>query len=235
LVFESAETCLHKLTLPLLKSAIVDLDLLAIGILVEMEANNAAFNVYWWNKYALSLSQSVTDVSLSDMANAVHHEQNTLAVEYSNEYDIYTLIENIILKKSDFEWNEATSVQRRELVEILLATVVLPVYALDSMYSAVDNCNNGQDSVEWDKAVATLIGYLEGPDDGGSEKGTLLYDIGQYLCSNANTCNDNGDAEVNRLLMNELKLGKQNLDSKQCTLASESIYTIEILFQVSLM
>lgn len=209
----------------------VDLDVLTIGALVEMEANNAAQNVYWWNRYGLSLSQSMDDVSLSDMAQAVNHEKNTIARDYDTAYELDDLIISVIQKTGDF--TSASAVEMRAVVEILLATVVLPIYALDQMYRAIDVCNMNQvqkAASEWDKAVASLVGFSEGPYPGGNEGGALLYNIGQFLCTNAATCTE---SEVNTLLMTALTNGKDQLLNSECTAAEEHIYEIELFVQVS--
>eukprot|EP00804_Cyclotella_cryptica_P018112 CCRYP_005898-RB/>CCRYP_005898-RB protein AED:0.02 eAED:0.02 QI:1433/1/1/1/0.93/0.88/17/82/2547 len=224
----------------MLESAVVDLDVLTIGTLVEMEANENAKNVYWWNKFGLSLSQTMYDVSLNDMALAYNHEKNTAAQSYDAKFAIDDLVTSAIQKTGDFI--STSSIQRRQVVETLLATIVLPIYALDSLYNAIDTCTNNQiagegqhDTTEWDKAAASLVGFLEGPNDGGSGKGALLYNLGQVLCANAGACDNGGGADVNNLLMASFKDGKDQLLESDCTSAEQHVYEIEIYMQTVLL
>jgi hypothetical protein len=199
------------------------------------QANDAAQNVFWWNKYGLSLSQTMDDVSLYDMALAVNHDKNTIAADYDAEYPIDELVTSVIKKTGVFD--SASSLERREVVEILLATVVLPIYALDSMYNAIDVCDNNpgqQDTSEWDKAVASLIGFAEGRGDGVSDNGRLFYTLANTLCASAGTCNESNIAKVNDLLMAEFNDGKDQLLSSNCASAEEHIYNIEVYLQVSM-
>ena len=174
------------------------------------------------------------DVSLSDMAQADSHEKNTLGQSYDSEYDIDELITSVIMATDDF--SSASSVERREVAQVLLAAIVLPLYALDSMYKAIDNCNsnqNAQDTSEWDKAVASLIGFTEGTDAGGSEKGLLFYNIGQMLCSSAGSCGESNIGRVNELLLTAFNDGKDQLLNGDCAAAEDYIYQIELYMQVS--
>lgn len=193
------------------------------------QANNAALNVYLWNKFGLSLSQTMDDVSLADMAQLDNHENNTLAEEYDNEYSIDDLVESVIMKTNDF--NLASSIERREVVKALLGTVVLPIYAFDSMWNAVDNCNDGinqQDTSEWDKAVASLVGLLR------TSKGTMIYGVGQLMCLTAGICIEGEEAEVNEELLKTLNDGKDDLLDGNCMSAEAVVqYQIVIYLQVS--
>ena len=62
-----------------------------------------------------------------------------------------------------------------------MVTVLLHIYAIDSMYEAIDKCS----TEPWDRAVAALTGWAEGTDNA---KGLLFMSIGRYLCSRAATC-----------------------------------------------
>jgi hypothetical protein len=200
---------------------VVDLDVLTIGALLEMEANDAAQNVYWWNKYGLSLSQTMDDVSLSDMATRDNHEFNTNAQYYDSEYVLDDLIISVIQKTGDFA--SASGVERRAVVEALLTTVVLPIYALDSMYNAIDICDIAQvekAASEWDKAAASLIGFTES---------ALFFNLGSQLCEFAPACTS---AEVNTNLLQALNDGQDQLLNSDCISAQEKIYEIELMMQV---
>ena len=193
--------------------------------------------MYLWNKFGLSLSQTIDDVSLNDMALAYNHEKNTVAQSYDNKFAIDDLVTNVIQKTGDFV--SASSIQRRQVVETLLATVVLPIYSLDSLYRSIDTCTNNQsagqgqhDTSEWDKAVASLVGFLEGPDNGGSDKGVLFYNLGQFLCANSDACNNDGGAEVNDLLMTSFKDGKAQLLEADCASAEQHVFEVEVYIQV---
>ncbi|KAL7522638.1 hypothetical protein ACHAWX_007338 [Stephanocyclus meneghinianus] len=208
----------------------------------EMEklANELAYNIYLWNKFGLSLSQTIDDVSLNDMALAYNHEKNTVAQSYDDKFAIDDLVTDVIQKSGDFIL--ASSIQRRQVIETLLATIVLPIYALDSFYTAIDTCTSNQidgqdqhDTSEWDKAVASLVGFLEGPNDGGSDKGILFYNLGQNLCDNAGACENGGDAKVNNLLMTSFKDGQAQLLDSDCTSAEQTVFMIEIYMQTVLL
>ena len=174
------------------------------------------------------------DVSLSDMAQADSHEKNTIGESYDSEFDIDELILSVIMATDDF--SSASSMERREVVQVLLVAIVLPLYALDSMFRAIDNCNsnqNTQDTSEWDKAVASLIGFTEGTDAGGSEKGLLFYNIGQMLCNSADSCGASNIGEVNELLFTAFNEGKDQLLSGDCAAAEDYIYQIQLYMEVS--
>ena len=170
------------------------------------------------------------DVSLADMAQSDNHENNTIAEDYDNEYSIDDLVQSVIMKTDDFSL--ASSIERSEVVKALLGTIVLPIYAYDSMWNAVDSCNDGinqQDTSEWDKAVASLVGFLR------TAKGTMIYGVGQLMCLTAGTCNEGEEAEVNEELLKTLEGGKVFLQDGSCMSAQAVVqYQIVMYLQVSL-
>jgi hypothetical protein len=164
------------------------------------------------------------------MAVTLNHQNNSVAQNYDSEYAIDELVISVIQKTDDF--SSASPVERREIVQVLLTTVILQINALDSMYNAIDNCHINGETSEWDKAVASLVGFLEGPNDGGSDRGILFYKLGQFLCENSDTCR-NSDLEPSTMLMNKLEDGRDFLLSSDCISAQEQVYDIELTLHVS--
>ena len=123
------------------------------------------------------------------------------------------------------------------MAEASMVAITLHVYAIDSLFTADDLCDdNGSAAVKaWDTAVAALVGWTEGSQDGGSsDNGVLFYNVAQYLCKEAEKCNMVNDSEINRLLMSRLKEGKQHILSKDCVAAYTQANEIEKLLQTLL-
>jgi hypothetical protein len=197
--------------------------------------------VYWWGQFSLALSESYDDATLGDVAAAddySHHGSNMVANSFNAEYQKDNFPDELIMDaiKSEGVFARATPIQRRIVTETSLATIVLHMYAIDKMYKSVDVCNTGVTDPDnwWDRGVASLIGWSEGTEDGGSEdSGTLFYDISQYVCAWYETCVADGDAKVNKMLMSSLKEGKQSLTDLDCGTAEAKLNEAELYLQVS--
>jgi hypothetical protein len=87
------------------------------------------------------------------------------------------------------------------------------------------DCQNGecpQAAVPWDRAVATYVGSLEGPD--GTGHGNLFYSMADQLSAEFATCGPNkddfeGTSGVNLDIMKQFQSGRSLLEAGNCPIA----------------
>ena len=214
--------------------ATVDLDVRTIGTLVEMNADEAANDIYHWGRFSRTGLQGGY-YPLQKYATGQSHPSNAVATAFSNHFAQLThpsdnIVDNAIMGKGAFT-SEKPRV-RRIIAEAAMVTILLHIYALDSMYEAIDDC----DVNTWDKAAASLTGWAEGT---ANAKGLLFLSIGRFLCSRTASCevsnSDHGeDSKVNKLIMLSLKIGRDSIEAAMCDEAKQEVSKIETLILTEL-
>ncbi len=195
-------------------------------------------DVYNWGRYSKDDDTGFGYSSIKDLTTDLYaNDQNFISNDFTSKYgDNFQdkIITDAIQGKGDFESFSPRS--RRVATEAAMVIIVLHSYALDAMYTGIDYCNKGdQDTYWWDDAVASLVGWAEGTNTGGSaSNGFLFYNIAQYLCDVSRTCKDGGDSEVNRLLMVALTEGKESLWALDCASAESRLADVELLLETVL-
>jgi len=211
----------------------VDIDIRTIGMLLEVEAYDAAESVYKYGGIFTDNNQDFNSLQSLELSSAQSVKGDDLKFLYNAANEI--IVEVFDEESSMFQYH--TSLERRVMAEAYLVAITSHIYAIDSLFWADDLCDdNGSDAIQaWDTAVAALVGWTEGSQDGGSsDNGVLFYNIAQYLCKTAGKCNVANDSEVNRLLISRLKEGKQEIRSKDCVAAYTQANEIEKLLQTVL-
>jgi hypothetical protein len=212
----------------------VDVDIRTIGMLLEMESYDAAASVYKYGGVFEDSDQELRSIQSLASNPALSRKGSLLQELYSESAD--EIISEAFNEKSVM-LQGVTAQQRKVLAEASMVAITLHIYAIDSLFRAVEICDdNGSAAVTfWDKAVAALVGWMEGSEEGGSsDNGVLFYNIAQYLCTEADTCNTATDSKVSRLLISRLNEGKQHLLSKDCVYAETQAIEVEKLLQAVL-
>lgn len=218
-----------------MKVAQVDIDIRSIGMLLEIESYDAAASVYKYGGIFKDSDQGFNSIQSLASSPAKSSKGADLREQYSATAATQILDE--ALNENSFMMKDATSIQRKVLAEATLVAITLHIYAIDSLFKAVELCDVDASTAatSWDNGVAALVGWMEGPEDGGSSNnGVLFYNIAQFLCDEADKCNMNNDSEVNRLMIRRLKEGKQHLNSRECVAADTSAIEVEKLLQTVL-
>lgn len=209
--------------------ATVDLDVRTIGTLVEMNANQAADDIYHYGRFS-RIGLQGGYYPLQKYATGQSHPSNTVATAFSNHFSQLThpsdnIVDDTIMGKGAFAVENPRL--RRIIAEASMVTILLHIYALDSMYEAIDDC----DVAAWDRATASLTGWAEGTENA---RGLLFFSIGRFLCSRTASCevanSDHGeDSKVNKLIMLSLKIGRDTIEAGVCSEAKDEISKIETL------
>ena len=218
-----------------MKVAQVDIDTRSIGMLLEIESYDAAASVYKYGGIFKDSNLGFNSIQSLASSPAKSSKGADLREQYSATAASHIVDE--ALNENSFMMKDATSIQRKVLAEATIVAITLHIYAIDSLFKAVELCDVDASTAatSWDNAVAALVGWMEGPEDGGSSNnGVLFYNIAQYLCDEADKCNMNNDSEVNRLMIRHLKEGKQHLNSRECVAADTSAIEVEKLLQTVL-
>ena len=112
--------------------------------------------------------------------------------------------------------------------------------ALQKMHEAIGECEANQaerdtTSAEfWDKAAASIIGHLEGTENGGSNDGMLFFALAKQHCEEFETCSSNVNlaAEVNDKIVSLLYAGRGAVLSRSCSQVRKATNELEPLLLV---
>ena len=118
-----------------------------------------------------------------------------------------------------------------------LAAIDLHFIILDNMYEAINMCNDLKEGWgdHWDIAVAVVVGWAEGVQQGGSElDGYLIFNVAQQLCARFDSCDSNGNSVINIKIIEEFKNGQELLKNSLCDDAKVSAEAVETLLQTIL-
>jgi hypothetical protein len=221
----------------------IDMDVRAIGTLVEMDANDAAFDVYRWGRHMRRVGYNSTSeldvndgaavegvevvVALRDMVNEPWHTNNSAATAYSFDYDQNEDMYQIIMGLYQFDELEGASpAQRRVIVESALIFMTARVHALNRMYEAVDDCREGNAESTWDQAFAAFSGWA---GEGQFARGFFLMGVARFLCEQDGSCLDGSSTRIEELFLDGFQGGKEMLRNMGCDDAESVIHDIEKL------
>ncbi|KAL7554731.1 hypothetical protein ACHAWF_018259 [Thalassiosira exigua] len=197
----------------------VDLDVRTVGTLIEMDAGDAAFDVYRYGRNVATRwlpGSPVTYVSLRDAATtewrATNEVGQRIGAYLEGDEPGYKALRGL----GDFA--ATTPAVRRIVFESSVVAATLHAFAADRMQAALSACDDeatGGDvgevdpRVEWDRAVASLSGWAEA-SKGDSKRGFLLMGVARYLCRDATGCDPGTDfvSAANRRLVEELSRGQ---------------------------
>jgi hypothetical protein len=201
-----------------LQYAMLDLDLREMDILMQMNAFEAAGDIYLYGKHSYMFGTNGTSLSLAQVAKASERTSIPLFSSFSMYYESDRFADKLIqgaITRSDEIFSES---DRRAIV--LRASQVMVAYfgAISAMQDASSDCKANMGSTQaWDTAAALMIGSLEGVANGGSFKeGYLLFDLAQEQCREFGTCTQNETAISNENLVTFLYAGRGEAKSKSC-------------------
>ena len=170
----------------------MDLDILEIDILMKMGAYGAAEDLYTNGKHAVSTdanSKGLT-TSLSYLATSTGRSVVPQFDSFVRYYDGDEKYADSIIREA-FANDEYDPETRRLLVVRNCQYMIMFMTALQSMHEAIGECEGGQEAASaefWDKAAASIIGHLEGTENGGSTDGQLFFALAKQHCGAFGTC-----------------------------------------------
>ncbi len=179
-----------------------------------------------------SFFYSLQDLALfSDLRNVTIEEPHRLYSMYKKFYNYSSdFAHDIIL--DEFGKNGA-----KYTIPVLLQALVLPQYAIRSLFAAVDVCINGEyDQAEhfWDRGVAILVGFSEETVDMDSNVGVNWWSLGYEYCSHFQCVKNEIYPSLDKMMRN-FELGRQSIERSDCAgikkrvQAMESIVLIPII------
>lgn len=173
----------------------LDLDILELDILMQMQAYDAAQDLYSYGKHAtMGAIADGTALSLADLATtsgrSVVPEFDAFKRYYGNNGKYAdTMVQGALVQSSTM-----TATQRRVVVTGASQYMIMYMAALQAMHEAIGTCvssgtDRGSSSAKsWDRVAALIIGHLEGINDGGSTQGLLLWALSKKYCNEFGTC-----------------------------------------------
>jgi hypothetical protein len=226
----------------------IDMDVRTIGILVEMDANDAAYDVYRWGRHMRrvgvegSTGRDVNDVDggVETADDALHalaiepvHERNSAGAAYASflEENSGTFTPGIteFYSLADAQFHEvtmkngryfdATPAQRRTIVESTLAFMTAHVHAMNQMYEAEESCLSGATETTWDQGFTSLSGWAEEDE---FAHGFMMMALAGHLCDKTGNCPD-----IKLFLVDGLGVGKTMLRANNCLGADHVIMETE--------
>ena len=114
----------------------------------------------------------------------------------------------------DFSIVDSSYEGRGEFIKISTLVMNIWMRVIQAMYQAVEDC----DLHSWDQAVALYVGSASTsastakPTNKGIH-GNMLYALAQEHCSMFRTCNKDGQAKVNAIILQEFQRGQARLKS----------------------
>ncbi len=217
----------------------VDMDVRTISVLVEMDAIDAAYDVYRWGRNMRV--ESLRNMALMDLELETTHASNDVGTAYASFFDEKYISIGEHIRESIAGGGllglfvGASPGQRRIITEWTLIAVSLQVHALNAMYEAVESCRAGALETTWDRGVAALSGWAENTIDAD---GLLLMEIDRFICQAKESCDPNtNDSKINELMLEAMTSGKNDLSDlggDGCTRAETSVASIKKLILTSL-
>ena len=212
------------------ETARLSLDVLEIEILTRTQAYKAAEDIYEHGHNAMNEAVQNELLSLQDLAFSNNRglvPQFKAYSDYLGTPDYADDIVSSILDQTD-DYGVASRGQRAELAVRSLQTLVTFMGILGHMHSASKHCGASELSAaqfDWDQAVALYVGSIAGfvaggPDDGD---GNLMYSLANEVCSDFDTCEASGEAQVNEHILQDFAGGREALINEQCEQVSRLI------------
>jgi len=217
----------------------LDLDILEMEILLEMNAIDAASELYELGKHVPSEDEnSQTSLSLQTLARQSSQSKSAY-VElhkryFSNDYYADKLINGVLNDQG-----VKSTLERRTVVGGLCRYMVLLSVIADNMNSVVEVCEGTSGEISetlgyWDKMAALALGYLEGEAEGGSNDGMLLWGLAKQNCVEFGTCTGLNSALVNDEIVTLLYAGRGEIISGNCGELRKTTGKLLPLFQTPL-
>ncbi len=226
---------------------------MAINQMIQLEKYDIATNIYLeGHNYYDYDKEDIGFVSLRDMTQSA-----TIGYTSFPQYELYSsyfeekgignnsspgeFAHQIFMDATspDGRFATATTEQRRSVVEITLGSFVSYFSALEALYFANSVCSTNKDSATaaYDGGVAFLIGSVEGTERGGNseQEGRFFYNVAKMACDYFDTCVEDNDAEINQMILEDLKVGQSALKSSNCDAVSEAIDSFATLTVVPLL
>jgi hypothetical protein len=191
----------------------LDLDLLEIDILMQMNAYDAATDLYMYGKHGATLSSGRSGEIIS-LANLANISKTTIIPQFDSFVRYYgsgDLVHEMVLEALAGSDEKMTRSQRRVLVARSSQVLIMYFAALERIYQSVENCESDSSldlKESWDEAASFLIGSLEGTQEGGSEEGYMYFDLAQEYCQEFGTCSKDHTAWVNDNMISLLYTGR---------------------------
>jgi len=214
----------------------IDLDILQMKILARYSAWTPAQDIYKYGlNAAITNGDDTTYLSLMDMATLDARSNAAPIYDYfksynsSPDYGDKTIMGAL---QGTGRYAQMSEIQRGEFAFKTAQYQVTYMYSLAHLFTAAKLCKDKDTSdnvsAMWDKGVATLVGSLEGPDEGGAptSDGMLMYNLANKRCEQFGTCDTAGIANVITKLMAEFKSGQAGAKSSDCASIETAASTI---------
>jgi hypothetical protein len=220
----------------------LDLDILHASILMEMNAVEAAKEIYTYGRHAVvEGADGPETLSFYHLASTAERTVVPQFDSFTRYYDSDKYADVFI--RQAFNPDEifgASPQQRREIVVKTMQFIIVYMTSLQFMHEAIADCQSTdklrleEAEESWDRAAALLIGSLEGAESGGSGSGLLFHALANERCAQFNTCIDAGKADVNERLISLLYTGRGAITGRSCGALRKSVMEIEPLLLVPL-
>jgi len=213
----------------------LDLDILQIKILLDMEAYDAASDLYTMGK------NSRDELTLYSLASQNYREnvpEYNLFRQYFDDSDYGDTIISRVIAGMD-PYRDISLNMKSAIVVGTLKSMVMHMHVLSKMYESIENCLDEEYSFTynpWDEAVASLIGSMEGPDENGnkSSPGQFLYGVSQLRCEEFGTCDSKGISKVKKRMLVLIYAGQSQFSVGQCDNLESTVKEMESLMLVPL-
>jgi hypothetical protein len=200
-----------------------------MDILLQMGAYSAAEELYSHGKHTY-LGNSSTNggmaTSLSFLATSSGRSVVPQFDSFVRYYDGNEKYADEIVR--DALTNESYSSETRRLLAVRTSQyMIMFMVALQGMHESIGECEANEavrdkTSAEfWDKAAASIIGHLEGTENGGSREGMLFFALAKNHCEEFDTCSSPDpavtlSADVNDKIISLLYAGRGAVLSRSC-------------------
>ena len=175
-------------------------------------------------------------VSLSSLKVPKHP---TVTEFYSKQSDHATnyldLTESAIQSSGNFV--SSTPLQNSAAASLALVFMDLHLAILENMHQAIQSCRDGNDPLVGrefiGRAAALAVGWAEGQEESGSDTdGYLYFQIAQEVCAHFSSCDENGNAIVNKNLITSFNNGDGIISNEMsCDKVEEEVGIIENYLQ----
>jgi len=219
----------------------IDLDILQLGILASLKANDFAEYLYLYGRNAsrrYPLTTAInSDVSTDQLPTSLHFLATDANRKAANPYYSYWIkyhdnqkyADDLILEtlqQRHSTWGQkATPQQVAAVVTKTASFQILYMTVFFKLANSVQACNDNVAgaSNEWDEAIALLVGSLEGPKEGGSfdlDDGKLFWNLANEHAVQFQTSSDDGFSLINEEMEELFYAGRAEI--KDCRGLEES-------------
>jgi len=222
----------------------MDLDILELDILMQMEAFEAAADLYSFGKHvSLGSNGDGTALSLEHLATDSERTSAPQFEAYLSYFDNNDKYADTIVRGALSRSSGMSSIQRRAVVVGASRYLIMYMASLQAMYDAIGSCSStdatrqSTTGTSWDMAAAMVIGSLEGTGMGGSEEGLLLWGLSKQFCDEFRTCSEetDGSSETNDKVATLFYSGRGAILSGSCDDLEEAANELAPLLQVPLL